>query len=323
MSMLFSSDIDYLGKWFKARVELGVDDTIMLGKVNLNSGLVDWMQYSHREFDGVGVMAHALEANGYPQQEMPISRHQRPAWYKLIGSTLNIFGSQRPLSTQWKVKEPVADNSVMYPAWRVLSAKEKAGIDRYSKEQGVSTNAYLFWCLNKVVATSLIKSNSDFTWFYPTNMRGPFIKSNRYGNHSSGVYINSDSDIDLTAFSERCKDQLRENRHWGLLIQGHLGTLFGDRVVRRLYSQASTKRVYAGSYSALGKWPRSAAAIENEVWVICAPGSPSYPVSTGVIEWGESVTFCLKLHPSIVGGHKADLQRDTLDLWMEEVLAGV
>lgn len=298
---LFDPSIDYLGKWFTVRRSLGIEDTIVVGLADVPSQTVEWFDYAHAERDGIGALAHFLEKQGYGFQNMPVHRFPAPASFaERFRLALNPYGTEKPRSTHWRTYNEQATGASTL-AWQVLTPEQSQQIDANVKDLNVSLNSYFFWRLNQLISP-LIQGNDPVSWFFAVNLRGPFQKHDPESNHSSGIYFNIDHDSDASHIQAKISTQLKRQSHWGLAYQAHIGALLGSRFMRYILSQTKKRSRFAGSLSMLGDWPTNVShngLDPNKAVLICAPGSPMYPVATGVMLWRDRYTMCLRLNPAL------------------------
>ncbi|MCG8668413.1 MAG: hypothetical protein MI867_03300 [Pseudomonadales bacterium] len=311
-------EIDYLGRWFEVRRTLGIEDAIAIGRVDLSSGTVEWKEYAHAEWDGMGALSHFLESVGYgPQELLNVSHPQPNSIWKRIALAFNPFGTEKPVPTLWNNYDD-STNGESVLAWKVLSSEQSKIIENNFKDQSVSESSYFLWSLNKTVK-QLLKNDDILSWFLPVNLRGPFRKSNPRANHSSGIYFNVSGSASPNDVQQKIRVQLKQNRQWGLLYQTHIGALLGPALMRYILNKTIRESRYVGSLSMLGEWPieNSVHKNANEAILICAPGSPMYPIATGVIKWKDQYTLCLRINPALQQTQQQ--VEDMLERWVDHL----
>lgn len=326
---MFNSEKDYLGAWFDVRRALGVDDTILIGRVDISQNAVEWHEYRHADYDGVGALAHFLQHIGYGRQVLPKSKFSAPQTLaEKTQLTLNPAGRHKPASVRWKSITHFQHNPNQPPktadiAWRVLSPEQSKSIDVAAKNAGVSVNSFFHWALHQA-SLLLMDGVEEVSWFYPVNLRGAFSKQDTYANHSAGLYCNLPADATPQQVHLLLSEQLKRKSHWGLVYQAQFGALLGKRFMSRVLKANLKNGRYAGSLSVLGNWPNTLnesdqrEKLAREAILICAPGSPSYPISTGIIRWGDRYTLCLKLNPVLQNNaYSADA---VLEQWQSRLL---
>lgn len=313
----FHPDRDALGRWFRFRKEWGIDDSILIGRLPNHSDQVQWQSYAHEHYDGIGAFAHALAQQGYRVTELPRNtRIETPSLRRKLKTLIKPMGKQALPQTLWRQfhepefpllqtndsPEQSVDDLGQDIAWQVLSIQESERLEARAQSQNVSINSYLFWGLNRAIGSRFIKAECQYSWFYPINLRSDWFRNNNVlANHSTGIYFNTHANANAESIHSAIKAQLEYGGHYGLFYQGHLGLLLGDAVAQRLYRPALKQRM-TGSLSAIGQWPPAPEDQEKagrEAWLLCAPGSPMYPISTGVIHWLNRYTICLKINPCL------------------------
>ncbi len=317
---MFNPGRDYLGEWFSERRVLGIDDLIVVGAVDLSDGSVIWDRYHHADKDGIGVLSNYLEKKGYGAQKKPQQRFTPPnSFVERLRLTVNPFGNELPLATDWQhYDKERANHSTL--AWQVLSVEESDLIDQNAKISAATVNSFWLWALNRTVSP-LIKGGGEVSWFFPVNLRGQLKKTNPEANHSSGIYFNVTKNADSKAIQKKISTQLKRQSHWGLAYQAQIGAMLGSGFMRFVLNKSIKGSRMVGSLSMLGEWPTSRQSTNNnEAIIICAPGSPMYPIATGVIKWNDQYTVCLRVN-SVLGSTQGQTD-DMLQEWIGNLVSG-
>lgn len=303
MSML-NKERDVLGAWFKLRREIGLPYNISLGHYRNETGQVTWVDYPHYQFDGVGVLAFHLQQHGYTNIHLPINTHLTPLpLNKKIRLTINPYQNEKPIPAEWRCYDFSKGSNSTDIAWQVLTPQQSDFLEIQAAQHKVSVNSFLFWGLNQICFEYLLNKDSYAPWFYPVNMRSPILKQvSPYANGSCGIYLNLKKEDSTQSLHKKIKQQLKMQSYWGLYYQGRIGMSFGTTVAKKLFAKTMLSARHVGSLSALGTWQaeRPSCKPDDEAYLICAPGSPMYPISTGVIKLHSRYTICLRLNHAVV-----------------------
>ena len=161
----------------------------------------------------------------------------------------------------------------------------------------------IFWALNRALGELMLQPGKKYRWFFPINLRGAIAFGHPERNHASGIEIIGWPEMSPGDLRQVIKEETGRGMHWGLWYLAQIGRFIGRSGVRWVYSKLQGSSQFVGSFSILGelpfKEPGNPPEDPTKSWVACGPGSPSYPVSTGVLLWHGSLSLSLLLQPNI------------------------
>lgn len=291
---------DFVGMWYGARVQQGLDDRMWFGIYEHGRSTPQWHTRSHRFSDGIGGLALLLwEQYGHDCGPLPRGREEKMPHWRAIWAPRKPL-RQRAGKPAWRTLEPnLRDCSSHVPVSLLLSVMQSRGIEQRAREAGVSSAVWLLWTADAALRATLTTEDSVNDWIYPVNMRGAVPAEDEFSNQCSGFRLRLSQGQDSLQLKQQITDRFARQEHWQQWILLTLGRWIGQGGINFLcrFLQAKPGR-YTGSYSNLGEWNVPGLDGINAT----APGSPAYPVAVSTVLCNGRRTLGCRLHP-VVGGN--------------------
>jgi len=311
---------DLIGRWFKARQLLGVDDTIHIAVLDRAGQVLVWQGYPHARFDGTGAMSQMLSQWGCRfSAPRPGRDDQPPGFWPLL--------HKRPWQAQpvsaaprWKtvfLDQPVRETGPGAIQVQRFSAAQTRAIQDEARRQDVSLACLVLAAQHRVLVRAFCHPGSHASWFVPVDLRASLSLPHPHMNHCSGVFLSLADDASAGDVSRHLRRQLRAGTHWWYWRQARMVAGLGQPAVNRVYRAMSSPGRYMGSFSTLGDWCvdwRDSGFPDDAALLICGPGSPAYPFANGVMITNGVLTLALK--PDPVLGISAAQTRDLMQQWV-------
>ncbi len=303
---LNSGEVDWIGRWFTVAKERGINVTATLGKIDLKTNKVDWNHFCHSTMDGAGAMIKWIRDHGHETIGFPESREKKqPNLWKRPSIIYKTLKSMKKKNVAWKEQNmnfEMPDNREM--DWIVFRPNEVMKLTKYAKKRKLSQNSYLLYKMNSLLLPLLLKENDSGGWMFPTNMRGPVYKTDRYCNHSSAITIYTDLKTTGESIHKQIKKELERGIHWGNWYLGHIGKIVGMKGMRKMSKKSAGSNFNFGTFTNMGSWPLPGTKSlgdfnQDEAYVCAPPGTVSYPISVGLITWNGNLSISFKIHPMI------------------------
>jgi hypothetical protein len=310
---------DPVGMWYVARARHGISDNNWFGFATRGDDghdTLQWQTVAHRDGDGIGVLTQLLHAHGCHGGRTPTGRDSvPPAWRELLTGWRAArrqpqLAMPSPIRWHYLDASRAADAHAAAPQHRFLSDHEYAALRAAARQAGVSGTNWLAWTLDRALRQTLVESASPLRWVYPVNLRGAVQVPAAHMNQCGGLalVLRADNTAADMAAQLRLRFSLLEHwRSWALLNLGRRIGQTGVNLAYRLAREAPGS--WAGSYSNLGAWPLPGMSLPAQPvsGVLCSsPGSPAYPVSTGIVEWQGRLALACRVHPvADADGHAA------------------
>lgn len=297
-----------MGLWYKIIKERGENDRPNFGKYDLETGLVDWLTFSHADMDGVGAMLDFYEKINLPLKNYPYLKEKKvPNFFERLKIFYRMFFCIKKVKTVWKENnfglEP-ENHRLIY--FNIFSAEETLSIENYCKLNQFSVNAFLMNISSKVLLKEL-SINTEGSWTLPVNLRPLLKRENLKSNHSSGILVNIQKDDTPQITHNNIRTSLKNKEHWGIWWIHQIGKYIGYNAMRFISNQNAKKYFIIGSFSNLSTWDLP----PGHIWVGGAPGSKNFPLSVMLMKANERLSLSLKIHPFVL--KDLDRTKDILD----------
>lgn len=312
---------DYVGMWFLARRATGIDDNMNLG-VMLPDGSQQWYTKPHAEYDGVSALYLLFKEWGAGYTPMPPSRETHPPSLLELWQRGALKNTKAPRCNWRRFADPDQD----YTQGKAISSHvfDKAtthALQQFAKDSGVPLMAWVLWAKHRMVMSELCDQPEGARWLLPVTVRGPVRLAREEMNHSSAVNLDVPANASAKDIQQIIRAALKSGQHWWAWRQAHIGRYIGQRGVNWLYRRISQRTRCGGSFSFIGDWEldwSQSRYPEGTVIIASPPGSPSYPVSSGILNTNGNLSISLRLFYSM-GVGRARRER-CLALWRDHLL---
>lgn len=309
--------VDTVGMWYVARARHGVGDNNWFGFATRgNDGrgneteILKWQNLPHREADGIGAMTRLLGARGFTGGRTPTGKDNTPPALRDVLAGWRRWRKQtrHPERTviRWRFLDPQRAQLPHdgEPVCVFLGNDDYTHLRQAARAAGVSTTLWLQWTLDRATRQTLAEPDAVLPWVFPVNLRGAVPAASDYANLCSGLGVVLTRETTPAELATQIRDRFAALEHWRQWWLLSLGRWLGQRGVNLVYRLARDKPgSWAGSYSNLGAWPLPGMAqqtVDDDAitGAICAsPGSPGYPISTGIVEWRGRLALACRVHP--------------------------
>lgn len=309
---------DYVGMWYQARADLGVDDLSDYIFVEPATGKRTSIRLRHRDQDGVGGILISARRVGLAPPVVPVTKPRKPPafWRRWLARPQ----SRKAVAPRWRQADATNASSVS-PLIDWLSVEQTSALSRYADTQNVSMNSLLLLALHRAVSATLLDSDGPGSWCFPVNMRNAISAPRQEMNLSSAFYMTVAAEDSPQDVDRLVRANLKDNVHWRLWHLARIGRFIGQRGVNWLCARMLKGTSHVGSFSSLGEWQmdfQSAGMPADTVFCCCGPGSPNHPVANGAIVVNGQLSLALRLHPSLgVDQARAEL---CLQHWLDGLL---
>lgn len=294
---------DYSAIKFEVSEALGEWMNCLYLKWN-EQGKMEYDFVHHTDSDGASAMTKILEREGSKVPTIPVQKKiLRANFIEKLFLLKKFIKLTKAVNIQWQ-KERRDCNGVP-PCFFVIhfTCEQTLQLEEAAKTQEISLNSLLLWSLDQSVSSHLLKEHSERKWVCPINMR--VDQSQRYGNHSASIIINSLSPYTKTSphfFQEEVRNFLKNQMHWGSQIYSNMARYIGFKGT--LHIAKKIKEIGTGVFSNMGHWPledtRCSAKSSGVAYrVFIPPATQVLPISAGAFTWQEKLTLSLQLHPSL------------------------
>jgi len=324
-----SSPAHQVRVWFETLESLGEYVGIRFGRVSRLNGKVDWFFLSHKDFDGVGGLAHLLRERGADLPHLPrITHPYDESWLHFFRFLPTLLASRRVL--EWnplKQGKEIASTSQPPPAvaFHVFDEATTAKIRRSSRMAEVTVNSLLMKYLDRAVRPALADPASAVPWMVPVNLRGKVVQSEDTGNHSSYVGIQIYASETAKQVHRRIYSALRKGQHmaaWKGFTATRLTT--PEIKMRMIETSRATSQWSVGAFSNLGVWDPEKQITAPECmgdWLFAPPVLRFQMIGAGCVTYRGRLALTLQIHPELTTSPQ--VANEWLRAWVREIEFGL
>jgi len=306
---------DALGRIFKIEKVLGRSD---LFTINFHYGERSDVikSFHHEQKDGLGALRNTLWELHQYRLVLPLFQVKSGGFLRYMSGLFAMLGDFSPSIIKWKKFEK---NWVSHPgarSFRVLNQESTLRLIARLKERQMPFNPWLLFLINQIIADSLADRNeSKFRWLFPVNVRSNQEEQTLESNFTSSVGLTIHKGDGIEAFKDHYLNSLIASRVKASHLLAKLVASLPERWLLKLAIARGQKNMWVGTFSNLGRWnfPEigSESSFPSAISLAPPAGTPCFPIGIGVITWRNQLSFCLRLHPSLV--LNAHLHEDILD----------
>lgn len=308
---------DPVGLWYIARAQRGISDNNWFGIVTRDerdNETLQWHTVAHRHADGIGALTQLLQRRGYSAGRTPVGRDRVAPSLREALRHWQQARHQQELATHVDIRWRLLDASRAKhphnapPQTVFFSSAEYTALRHAANHAGASATNWLAWSLDRALRRTLVEPDSPLRWVFPVNLRGAVQAAAPHMNHCGGLALVMQEHTVAADIATQLRARFALSEHWRNWWLLNLGRVIGQRGVNLAW--ALTREApgsWAGSYSNLGAWPLQGMTLPDcavaqrgaaVTGAICAsPGSPAYPVSTGIVEWQGRLALACRVHP--------------------------
>lgn len=293
--------------YYRMRAEMGLSHKFSVGRiVDVEERAAQWIQIDHARHDGIGGFATLMESEGYGAPTLPAIRiTSRPDGEKARLVVNAALGRLEERSVQWKHKLWRSASSIKKQiAWCVADVDQSKAVYERAASLGVSSNSYLLYTLNKILAKKLIEEESKYFWCVPVNMRGAVKLPSPTQNHFSFVTICAGGNSSAADIHKEIKGQLAAEEHWAhWFIYDYLGR--NPEQMREIARDGEVHQIL-GTFSNLGSWTVDGLP-DSISWVFVPTMAIGRPIATGAMDVNGRIGLAMHMHETI-GLEQSEIQ---------------
>lgn len=313
-SIEISNYIDPVRPWFHTLKSSGEYLGIRFGRIDPNTGSVDWNYKSHQDFDGIGAFAAILREQGVSIESLPtIALPTKFSWISFLRVLPQLLSPRKVLNWSEEVAatsaphEPTIE-SPKAVAWHVFSKDETSEIIRISNGAGVTVNSLLLKHLDFAVRPSLDKPSESIPWMIPVNLRGMVMQNTDTGNHSSYVAVKISPHDQVQDVHQSIYKKLQRDEHWASWKAYELTRSLSEPIKQNMIdTNRAMLQWNVGSFSNLGVWDADC-EIEHEYcaapWVFAPPVLKCQMIGAGCITVQGRLGIMLQTHPALTASQE-------------------
>ncbi len=300
---------DWASKWFEIRSDMGQSDLATMMFQDRGKPLTK-VHFHHREADGFGKIQSLIKSEGL-EITPPIRALKPPPnylnFYLLIKSL--IIHPRLP-HNPWKYYS--SDKPASLPddvSYWILSTNENQKLKDLAKQKKLNLGFFIISEFDRIIKKQLYRNPEDkSTWLSPVDLRGAFPETKTSQNIVSFIVTDfkGNDDLDIQKSFENYKKDLKAGLYWAYWQLANIGQWIGIKGMKWLAQAGKNRSFWMGSFSDLGIWNQKNlinSNLKNRAWIMAPPGSASYPIGITTIEWCETRTITIKVHPSICKEH--------------------
>jgi hypothetical protein len=315
--------------WFNTLESLGEFVGIRFGRVCRLNGKVHWFYLSHKDFDGIGGLAHLLRERGAELPHLPkITHPYDESWLHFFRFLPTLLASRKVLA--WNsLKQGREIETTLQPApavaYHVFDEAKTTRIRRSSRIAEVTVNSLLMKYLDRAVRPALADPASAIPWMVPVNLRGKVAQGEDTGNHSSYVGIQILAADSAKQVHQRIYGALRKGQHMAAW-KGFTATRLTNPEIkmRMIETSRATSQWSVGAFSNLGVWDPEKEITAHEClgdWLFAPPCLRFQMIGAGCITFRGRMTLTLQIHPELTTSPQ--VANEWLRSWVREIEFGL
>lgn len=323
------SSFDPIRPWFETLESVGEFVGIRFGRLASSSGEVEWMYLSHKEYDGIGGLAHLLRQRGAVIEELPKVTHPaKLSWWSFIRFLPTLLAPRKCL--QWReLRQGAALENTSQPApavaYQVFDEEKTAKIRRASRNADVTVNSFLMKYLDRAIRPALVDPACAIPWMIPVNLRGRVTQPRDTGNHSSYVGIRIYAAEAAKEVQNHIYRALNKGEHvaaWkGFAATWKTTTETKKRLIK---ANRATSQWSVGGFSNLGVWDpekKVTAADCQGDWLFAPPVLRFQMIGAGCVTFQGRLTLTLQIHPELTTS--PEVATEWLRAWVRDIELGL
>ncbi len=293
---------DSSGEKYLILQDIGESIDMTLGRMNIETGEVDWFRRPHYVTDGVGAVRDVLRLNGNQIDEVPLMKPgEVPGRFKRFLLLLQHWRNMPARSYPWKTWYPKKYGVGTSLAYAQFDRDATQALLNYARGQKCSLNSVLLWTLNQCCCELLLTQKPDETiWTIPLNLRGGVKTDNAAGNVTASISLRLPADPELNYIDTKIKDIYQQGVHWGAWVMSNMTRYIGKRLFRFLALRA--RPIWMGVFSNVGSWPLQELPHpidDRYAYIGVPPATNLLPVTCCSLTWNGRMTLSAQLHSSI------------------------
>lgn len=292
------SGTDYVGMWYNARLQKGIDDRMLYGVFEQGITTPHWFYAHHRHYDGLAILTEKLlPLYGKPLTQIPRGKDAQAPTFKQWWQAQKIKRVAPQAAVKWRAIFPeLATKAVPLPHSFFLTEDDTDRIEFCAKAAGVSSTQWLLWCADQAVRQLLLAEDSVSSWVYPVNLRGATGVERESMNQCGGFMLTIDNDMSALALHEQVRNRMSRLEHWTQWWLMSIGKYIGQSGINFIYRRMNqVPGQHVGSYSNIGAWD----VPYMDGLTAAGPCSPAYPISVTTAVCNGRRCLALRIHPVI------------------------
>lgn len=318
---------DPVKPWFDTLEAMGEYIGIRYGKLDPESGEVDWIYRPHAQFDGIGGFGDILRCQGAQVRKLPeLSSSIPQRWLDLPRALPELSKPPKVLAWREEITQSARSGETLREApaavaWHLFSKRETDQIVSHCRKMNVTVNSFLLKHLSEALRPGLQEPEEPIPWMIPVNLRGSITQDRDTGNHSSYVAVKIDSQYSIQATHKSIYNKLERGEHWANWKAYGLTKGLPINIKKALIdSNRAMIQWNVGSFSNLGVWDDEYLAIDPSVstpWLFAPPVLKCQMIGAGCLTFGGRLSLMLQTHPSLTTSDK--VVREWVNNWVKQI----
>lgn len=321
-----AAERDPIQPWFEALEAMGEYSGIRFGRVDETTGEVEWIDMSHKYYDGLGGFAKILRDRQCGIGSLPRIPHLvKESWWPFVKNTAVMLLPRKRLGID--TGENSSGDSLDYGsapkafAWHVFSEDETSLLRKASRVLQISVNSLLLRHLDRTIRSDIEDPSALVNWMVPVNLRGKVSTGDDTANHSSYLSVRLSASESPLEVHKQIYRKLRNGEHWANWKAYKLGRYCSEKLkIRIIKSDRGTARWNIGSFSNLGIWD-SHKEIGKEgckgPWLFAPPVLETVRIGAGCITFQNRLSLMIQAHPALTTD--ASVTKRWMREWLEQI----
>ena len=317
---------DSSGDKYRILEEMGESIDMTLGRLNVETGHVDWYRRPHHVTDGVGAVQDLLKRHGNKIDQVPLMKPGKvPGRLKRLFLLWEHIKNMPSRHYAWKTWHEKQFGRGLCLAYAQYDRDGTRALLDYARSQKSSLNSVLLWTLNECACELLLtEPPEESVWTIPLNLRGGVKTDNAAGNVTASISLRLPPDPELRYIDDKIKSIYQQGVHWGAWVMSNMTRYVGKKLFRHLAK--NSKPIWMGVFSNVGSWPLEElphAIDDRYAYLGLPPATYILPVTCCSLTWNGRMSLTAQLHSSI-SDDSADTQK-LIAAWTDKLnqLAGI
>lgn len=290
-----------LGRLYRPLEELGESIVLDLELYDSKDLLLESFSSSHEINDGLSLLFDSINKRFSRDWKIPLGNlgSKKKNLVQTALRVLKVLNRKQTQPSEFKINTHAQPSKISAKAKLKVEPLLVMQIADFCKQNNVSVNSFL--------ATAVFKSYSQIfgfknsRWMIPVNIRERSDQQVAPGMYSSYFLFRYGTEYGVEDVHREMKFQLQSGVHWANYYLGALLSRLPSSLIYWLTKRDFNKSTsdIVGSFSNLGAWPNLEEDLKGFSWGMYPTVRVHRPFGITVIQWGESLTFAMRLHDSV------------------------
>lgn len=290
-----------LGKLYRPLEKLGENVTLDLELSDFNGQLLETFSSSHEENDGLSLLYKAINQKFSQNWKVPLGNlgSQKKSLVESIYLFIKALSRKQPQDLDLKIPTNLRPSLNSAKRKIKIEASLVKQIENFCDQKNFSVNSFLASAVFK--SFSVIFNINTSRWMIPVNIRKNAEQQQTEGMYSSYFLIRYEIKNSVKDVHSQMRSHLQSGIHWANYYLGLILTSLPDSLIFWLTKRDFNKHTsdIVGSFSNLGSWKDIDSKYKGYSWAMFPTVRMHRPFGITVIQWGDELTFAMRLHDSI------------------------